>query len=770
MSHFLTHHPNHRPLFSRSCPHERRNMRSVWPNGTVWGFQQNGRQTGRHAVSANIPAEDIGAWVHLVGTYDGVNWNLYKNGELLASRADTVGCVPLTTNWYIGSSNGNARFFDGAIRDVAIWNTSLTASQAAAVYAGTTPSADYPTVVTSYTYDALNRLTSLTDPVGNTTSYTYDYRGLVLTETNEKNATRYYTYDALGRLISKTDRNDRVTTYAYDSVGRLTAENWVNGNRTFLYIYDSVGNLLAAGDGTSDYTDTYDSLNRNLTTTFNFDSQSAVFTYTYAPAGRQTSSSLTLNGRSERVNEVTYDYLGNATTIKQTGNITDEIFAEFDYNANGLLTAVNRYKEDENDVLTTVANSLYEYNANNAVTSITHNNANGTQIVKHSYTYDETNNIVEYLNSIDGSTSYDYDFLGQLISADSENQVDELYTYDANGNRITANGSNYTTGDNNELTSDGDYTYTYDAEGNRISKTNPVGTERELYTWDYRNRLTSVTKQTYDTTTATWTTVQIVEYAYDYNNVWIRKVIGNNKTIFIPENYQTAVQIDNNTVSHNYLWTPNQQDKLLADTTTDNVSWSLTDHLGTIRDILGDNTTHLIYDAFGNLTSGTNPLLFGFTGKAFDTDTDLQNNINRWYDATVGRWLSTDPIGFEGNDTNLYRYVENRPFAYLDTFGQMKYAPARCTNTGKVKGWYGTTVCRFYCTCPEGYMLGLSESQWRDSPCDRTPQPTCFKPEPTDYLILALALGLTCADGPLPVGDSAAVVIGGSRVKILLGI
>ena len=269
---------------------------------------------------------------------------------------------------------------------------------------------------------------------------------------------------------------------------------------------------------------------------------------------------------------------------------------------------------------------------------------------------------------------------------------------------------------------------------------------------------------------AGWTTTQIVEYAYDYNNVWIRKVIGNNKTIFIPENYQTAVQIDNNTVSHNYLWTPNQQDKLLADTTTDNVSWSLTDHLGTIRDILGDNTTHLIYDAFGNLTSGTNPLLFGFTGKAFDTDTDLQNNINRWYDATVGRWLSTDPIGFEGNDTNLYRYVENRPFAYLDTFGQMKYAPARCTNTGKVKGWYGTTVCRFYCTCPEGYMLGLSESQWRDSPCDRTPQPTCFKPEPTDYLILALALGLTCADGPLPVGDSAAVVIGGSRVKILLGI
>ena len=41
-------------------------------------------------------------------------------------------------------------------------------------------------------------------------------------------------------------------------------------------------------------------------------------------------------------------------------------------------------------------------------------------------------------------------------------------------------------------------------------------------------------------------------------------------------------------------WTPNQQDKLLADTTPNGVSWSLTDHLGTIRDILDTTSTHLI--------------------------------------------------------------------------------------------------------------------------------------------------------------------------------
>ncbi|MDO4570175.1 MAG: hypothetical protein Q4D38_07320 [Planctomycetia bacterium] len=100
---------------------------------------------------------------------------------------------------------------------------------------------------------------------------------------------------------------------------------------------------------------------------------------------------------------------------------------------------------------------------------------------------------------------------------------DESYSYDENGNRLTANGSAYTTGTNNELTSDSNWTYTYDAGGKRVSKTN--STHRELYEWDYRNRLTTVAQQTCDTATSTWTTTQIVEYTYDYNNVWIRKIL-----------------------------------------------------------------------------------------------------------------------------------------------------------------------------------------------------------------------------------------------------
>ena len=413
---------------------------------------------------------------------------------------------------------------------------------------------------------------------------------------------------------------------------------------------------------------------------------------------RQTQSSLTLINVASRTNTTTCDYLGRATSIRQHGDITDEIFAEFTHNANGLLTSVHRYEIDDNNIINDIANTLYTYNAANAITSITHQTPSSAPIVQHSYTYDSANNILSYLNSLDGQTSYNYDFLGQLISADYSNITtpDESYTYDSNGNRLTANGSAYTTSTNNELTSDGTWSYVYDDEGNRISKQN--STNRELYTWDHRNRLTKVTQQEYNTKTQEWTTIQIIEYTYDYNNVWIRKTLDTNadtnadsKSIFIPENYQTTVQLDDTdlsdnvdaAVTHHYLWTPQHQDKLLADTTTDGVLWTLTDHLGSIRDIIQQTSSglvipaHIIYDAYGNIISCTNttgqtvenPVLFAYTGKAFDTNTQLQNNVNRWYDATNGRWLSVDPIGFEGMDTNFYRYVGNIPVLFCDYLG-----------------------------------------------------------------------------------------------------
>jgi RHS repeat-associated protein len=101
----------------------------------------------------------------------------------------------------------------------------------------------------------------------------------------------------------------------------------------------------------------------------------------------------------------------------------------------------------------------------------------------------------------------------------------------------------------------------------------------------------------------------------------------------------------------------------------------LADHQGSIRQIV-DNTGSLLnqitYDSYGNITNQTNPSVtfrFGYTGREWDGETGQYYYRARYYDARVGRFLSTDPIGFTAGDANLYRYVGNSPTNWVDPYG-----------------------------------------------------------------------------------------------------
>jgi RHS repeat-associated protein len=81
----------------------------------------------------------------------------------------------------------------------------------------------------------------------------------------------------------------------------------------------------------------------------------------------------------------------------------------------------------------------------------------------------------------------------------------------------------------------------------------------------------------------------------------------------------------------------------------------------------------LVYDGFGNITYQTpspsvTPLYF-WTGREFDAETALQYNRARYYDPSMGRWISQDPMGFDAGDSNLYRYVRNDPIEMRDSTG-----------------------------------------------------------------------------------------------------
>jgi RHS repeat-associated protein len=80
---------------------------------------------------------------------------------------------------------------------------------------------------------------------------------------------------------------------------------------------------------------------------------------------------------------------------------------------------------------------------------------------------------------------------------------------------------------------------------------------------------------------------------------------------------------------------------------------------------------HLDYDGWGNATetNSGNGDRYKWTGREYDATVGLQYNRARYYDPRVGRWTSQDPLGFGAGDSNLYRYVTNRPLILNDPTG-----------------------------------------------------------------------------------------------------
>jgi len=69
------------------------------------------------------------------------------------------------------------------------------------------------------------------------------------------------------------------------------------------------------------------------------------------------------------------------------------------------------------------------------------------------------------------------------------------------------------------------------------------------------------------------------------------------------------------------------------------------------------------------INASSAPVVYGFTGRQLDAESGLYHYRARVYDAGTARFLQPDPIGFEGGDSNLYRYVRNRPLMYRDPMG-----------------------------------------------------------------------------------------------------
>ena len=95
---------------------------------------------------------------------------------------------------------------------------------------------------TLFDYDALGRLTRVTDAMGGETTYAYDAVGNKLSQTDANGNATGFTYDAMGRILTRTLPMGQSESFTYDAVGNLVEKTNFNGD-TVAVTFDSVNRL-----------------------------------------------------------------------------------------------------------------------------------------------------------------------------------------------------------------------------------------------------------------------------------------------------------------------------------------------------------------------------------------------------------------------------------------------------------------------------------------------------------------------------------------------
>jgi RHS repeat-associated protein len=155
---------------------------------------------------------------------------------------------------------------------------------------------------TTYTYNLVGNLLSVTDTNGNVSSMTYDTLGRKLTMHDPDMGNWSYTYDTNGNLLTQVDAKNQKLCFTYDALNRRTQKNYGTnlvacGTNTVVYSYDDT---VAANNGKGrlkQVTDPAQSI------TFQYDSQ-----------GRVKQSAKTLDGTTYTTTSV-YDGLGRLTSV-----------------------------------------------------------------------------------------------------------------------------------------------------------------------------------------------------------------------------------------------------------------------------------------------------------------------------------------------------------------------------------------------------------------------------------------------------------------------
>ncbi len=527
---------------------------------------------------------------------------------------------------------------------------------------------DANTHATNYVYDANNNLTKTTDANNHATTYAYDNNDNLTSKTDAKNHTTTYvfdllnhqtqttdplgkvskvTYDAAGNVATRVDASNRTTSYAYDNLNRLVTTTYPDST-TVTNTYDAAGNLLTATSAAGTTTYTYDALNRVATVK---DPHNALVSYTYNAIG---SLSQVKYPDNKTVN-YTYTPSNQLSTAKDWTNATTTYL----YDNNAQLAT---------KTLPNTIKATYSYDSNGNLSNLTYKKGTSA-FTKYDYTRDNIGNVTEEqetkANGTTLYTDYTYDAANQLTMADAPTDTYN-YTYDAVGNMATSqNGSgtsNYTYNNGNQLTAKGSRAFTYDSQGNEITD----GTKTLGYGFD--NQLKTYTSGS--TTT---------NYVYDALGNRIEKNTGVTPTIQYVNSGDEQVLVTKNVPSTTYNYNVYGADLISqGDTASTARQYYVTDGMGNVKYLTNSSGATLntyTYDPYGNQTqTGTTANGFAYQSEQKDTESGLTYLRARYYDPTIGRFTSQDPLSGTVDDPasqNGYSYASNDPVDFNDPTGMV---------------------------------------------------------------------------------------------------